>query len=210
MSSSCRSSYLRSSGPPKVSLRQRAAPALPTATKFVARTRAPDPLLAAPIQACTRPVRTLTRLKRAACATSGHLSLSRTARRAHAGAHLLAGRVAFVFLLRASTLDMYAHLETELLGYLTVRPASARLGGGGRWCTGIASSVSAHRWHAVAIALWIPRVLLCPAARRKWLRCEPVHWRPAAAVCSVRVNACRGEERVHCVTALCEALLGCM
>ena len=153
-------------------------------------------------------MRTLTRLKRAACATSGHLSLSRTARRAHAGAHLLAGRVAFVFLLRPSALDMQAHLETELLGYLTVRPASARLGGGGRWCTGIASRVSAHRWHAVAIALWIPRVLLCPAARRKWLRCELVHWRPAAAVCSVRVSACRGEERAHRVTALCEALLG--
>ena len=122
-------------------------------------------------------MRALTLLKRAASATSGHLSLSRTGRRAHAGAHLLAGRVAFVFLLRASTLDMYAHLETELLGYLTVRPASARLalGGGGRWCTGIAPRASAHRWHTVAIASWVPRVLLCPAGRRKWLRYERVH-----------------------------------
>ena len=90
-------------------------------------------------------MRALTRLKRAACATSGHLSLSRTARRAHAGAHLLAGRVAFVFLLRPSALDMQAHIEAELLDYLTVRSGSEQYGGGGRRCTCIAPRVPAHR-----------------------------------------------------------------
>ena len=43
-----------------------------------------------------------------------------------ASAHLLAGRVAFVFLLRASALDMQAHNEAELLGYLTGREQDTR------------------------------------------------------------------------------------
>ena len=153
-------------------------------------------------------MRALTRLKRAACATSAHLSLSCTGRRAHANADLLAGRIAFVIWLQSVALEIRARLEAELLDHLTVRAGLARLGDGGRPRTGIALHVPAHRWRTVAIALRFPRVLLCPAARCKWPCSERMFQRLAPAVCSVRVRACRGEERVHRVTALCEALLG--
>ena len=82
-------------------------------------------------------MRALTRLKRAACATSAHLSLSCTGRRAHANADLLAGRIAFVIWLQSVALEIRAHLEAELLDHLTVRAGWARLGDGGRPRTGM-------------------------------------------------------------------------
>ena len=121
------------------------------------------------------------------------LSLSHTGRRAHAGAHLLAGRVAFVFLLRAYALDMQAHLEAELLGYLTVISGSEQYGGGGRRCTGIALHVPAHRYRTVAIAYacsCAPLPAASGLAASQCSRDSPLPFVPSACVHVVARSAC--------------------